>query len=519
MNGARARPKIGHWAKSVVTTILIGGGIALLSSARAFASSDGCYYNFATPPVWICGNSAIPVGDTQWSPSTTTTSSTTDTTSGSNSTSGAPSNNSTASTTGNSTYTWTPHSGDQDPLTQQISTTTSGFNADGSSGEAGGYTYNSCAGKTGGVAAYNPTTGVAYCTNAGQGCPSGEHQVNGDGVCQEGSGNYAQWTFSACVNGTQTEYSHNTQTGAVTSTSQISCVSGSSSPSQPSSGSGSTGGGYTGGGYVPPTHSYAPSCQSAPTSIHISSVSTNGTIVTVRGSGLPTLTGQAPVTYGDDYGNFLWSQSSSPMSTTGEAVGNAFPYSPDWGIHVLQSSSTELQFIPADNNGQAMNSPSGTWYLYLMPAGDDITGSQCAVWNGIPNTAPACPSGEHEATQTTYTTTACVPNVTVTTHDLTTTALAECMPDPLITTYNGQTIQPPTNDQWVTQGGAIPNTLLPGPGWGIQGTTTTQVTNTCQGSGSNQTCTTTTKVLHTTYQESYDPAQCPYPVVAVQTIQ
>lgn len=107
-----------------------------------------------------------------------------------------------------------------------------------------------------------------------------------------------------------------------------------------------------------------------------------------------------------------------------------------------------------------------------------------------------------ETTITTSTGNACVPPT-----------FEGCMPNPVETTYQGQTIEPPTNDQWVTQGGAQPDTLLPGPGWAIDGTPIEQTTTDCTGSGTSKTCTTSQQQVGTTYQEVYDPQQCPYPVV------
>ncbi len=88
-----------------------------------------------------------------------------------------------------------------------------------------------------------------------------------------------------------------------------------------------------------------------------------------------------------------------------------------------------------------------------------------------------------------------------------------CMPNPELTSINGQKINPPTNDQWVTQGGAPPNTLLPGPGWAIDSTGLQLVTTTCVGTGANQSCQEQTSPMGSGYQEVYDPNNCPYPVV------
>ncbi|PSR21502.1 MAG: hypothetical protein C7B43_21275, partial [Sulfobacillus benefaciens] len=383
--------------------------------------------------------------------STTGSSTTQSTGSSAASTSGTPTNNSNASAHQQG---WHPANGYQQDITHTISTTTQGFQSAGTSGQ---YTYNGCASQ-GAITAYNASTNTVYCDTSNT-CPAGEKQINNDGVCQgtgsDNAGTYAQWTFSACVNGTQTEYSHNVQTDAVTSTSQVNCVPGSqsntsssgdggntapsttststTSPSTTTSTSTSTGGSSGGGGYVPTTTGGSSggsgsACHTASTNIQVRHVYTNGTIVTVTGTNLPTLTGLSSTSYGSNYRNFLWSQSNLPSVVNGDAVGNTMPYDPDWGIAVLRSTSTELKFIPADNNGQSLNPPTGTWYLYLSPAGGNIGSSPCALWSGSPGAPPA---------------------VTVKTHTITNQVLSACMPNPVLTTYRGQTIQPPTNDNWV----------------------------------------------------------------------
>ncbi|PSR20514.1 MAG: hypothetical protein C7B47_17975, partial [Sulfobacillus thermosulfidooxidans] len=98
-------------------------------------------------------------------------------------------------------YSWTPASGPSDSLTQTIGTSTPGFQAIGN----GQYTYNGCAAQ-GGITAYNVATQKSYCQTGtwvnGQyvppQCPSGEAQIDGDGVCQgtgsDSPGIYPQWT-------------------------------------------------------------------------------------------------------------------------------------------------------------------------------------------------------------------------------------------------------------------------------------------------------------------------------------
>ena len=155
---------------------------------------------------------------------------------------------------------WTPASGYQQDLSTAIASNTSGFLSTGT----GQYTYNGCA-RQGEITAYDASAGQSYCTSGS--CPAGESQINGDGVCQgtgsNNPGTYAQWTFSACQNGTQTEYSHNPYTDAITSTSQISCASGSTGNSSPGDSTAT-------GSQTPPASSCTPS----------SSTSTGGTLWT-----------------------------------------------------------------------------------------------------------------------------------------------------------------------------------------------------------------------------------------------
>lgn len=117
-------------------------------------------------------------------------------------------------------------------FTNTIAQTTPGFSS--SSQKSGQYTYNSCA-ASGEVVAYlgNNTSGCV------QSCPAGEYQIGGDGVCQghpgctgtaaQCAGTHQQWTFSACQNGSQLEYTWNPTTGALLNTQTVSCVAPSSS--------------------------------------------------------------------------------------------------------------------------------------------------------------------------------------------------------------------------------------------------------------------------------------------------
>ncbi|MBX5468195.1 MAG: hypothetical protein K6U14_12000 [Firmicutes bacterium] len=81
---------------------------------------------------------------------------------------------------------------------------------------------------------------------------------------------------------------------------------------------------------------------------------------------------------------------------------------------------------------------------------------------------------------------------------------AACMPNPPLTRYDGQPIQPPQNDGWVVQGGAQPDTILPGPEWAIDRVVQT-----------TELPTTPPQVLsqRTVYQKAYDPTDCPYPLL------
>ncbi|NMP24493.1 hypothetical protein [Sulfobacillus harzensis] len=112
------------------------------------------------------------------------------------------------------------------------------------------------------------------------------------------------------------------------------------------------------------------------------------------------------------------------------------------------------------------------------------------------------------------TTDQCEPvTVTTTTQSAGPQIFDRCMPKPLLSTYHGQPVHPPTHDNWVTAGGAPPNTLLPGPGWAIDHTQLEKVITTCVGSGANQSCSQQVQPDGVGYQEVYDPNDCPYPVV------
>lgn len=115
--------------------------------------------------------------------------------------------------------------------------------------------------------------------------------------------------------------------------------------------------------------------------ITVSSVSFNGSTVTITGTNLPSLTGATSVPYGTDYQNFLFSVGSSPDAAAGDAVGNTLPYNPDWGITVDQDTSTTITFTPPSSNDPV---PGQTWYLYLLPAGQSITGTTAPIWSGMP---------------------------------------------------------------------------------------------------------------------------------------
>ncbi len=127
------------------------------------------------------------------------------------------------------------------------------------------------------------------------------------------------------------------------------------------------------------------------------------------------------------------------------------------------------------------------------------TGESCQKTVTVPTTTNQC-----EPVTVTTTTQAAGPKI-----------LNRCMPYPTLKTYHGQPILPPTHDNWVTAGGAKPNTLLPGPGWAIYHTPLQRVTTTCVGTGASQSCTQSTQPAGAGYQEFYDPNHCPYPVVQV----
>ncbi|SMC08174.1 hypothetical protein SAMN00768000_3713 [Sulfobacillus thermosulfidooxidans DSM 9293] len=98
----------------------------------------------------------------------------------------------------------------------------------------------------------------------------------------------------------------------------------------------------------------------------------NTNTVTVIGMHLPLLTNGTLAPYGVDYTNFLWADH-------GMADGNPnYPYSPDWGITVLSSTTNQLIFQPA--NGLT---PGETWMLYLLPNGEHITSSTTPVASAL----------------------------------------------------------------------------------------------------------------------------------------
>lgn len=119
----------------------------------------------------------------------------------------------------------------------------------------------------------------------------------------------------------------------------------------------------------------ATSGSSSSSAITVTHITASGSTVTVTGANLPVLSQASSAYGGENYGNFLWSQGSTP-TTQASADGNAtYPFHPDWGIKVLSSSSTELIFTPA-------NTPTGTWYLYLVARGHGINAQTVAVGHG-----------------------------------------------------------------------------------------------------------------------------------------
>lgn len=107
----------------------------------------------------------------------------------------------------------------------------------------------------------------------------------------------------------------------------------------------------------------------------VSSISTYTNVspwqVVVNGSNLPILSnaGGKAVSYGYDFNNFLFSQSSVAYNGANADGNPSIPYNPDWGINVLSSSSNQLIFTMPGNTG---DSYAGTWYLYLLPSGQSI---------------------------------------------------------------------------------------------------------------------------------------------------
>ncbi len=132
-------------------------------------------------------------------------------------------------------------------------------------------------------------------------------------------------------------------------------------------------------------------CSSNSGTIAVSSVSfsTGGdtlmssTTVTVNGSNLPVLAscdpGQQSVTDGTDFPNFFFTDAPPKVVQQGN-YNSAYsyfgstqmPYSGMWGVTVVKSTASQLQFtMPKAGSGNG--SLSGPWYFYMKPDGQTLS--------------------------------------------------------------------------------------------------------------------------------------------------
>ena len=132
-------------------------------------------------------------------------------------------------------------------------------------------------------------------------------------------------------------------------------------------------------------------CASNSGTIAVSSVSfstggdtlTSSTTVTVNGSNLPVLAscdpGQQSVTDGTDFPNFFFTDAPPKVVQQGN-YNSAYsyfgstqmPYSGMWGVTVLKSTASQLQFtMPKAGSGNG--SLSGPWYFYMKPDGQTLS--------------------------------------------------------------------------------------------------------------------------------------------------
>ena len=408
----------------------------------------------------------------------------------------------------NSTWRIYPN-GPLDPLTHAISTTSSGFQSTGT----GSYTYNACA-------AYGEVTtylggGVSGCRPA---CVAGEYQIGNDGVCQGTpgcggrpqwawsaatcAGTHPQWTFSACVNGVQTETAYNAWTGAVTGVSTVSCLNGAPGTTSPAP------------VYRPPAPIVLPppppACPAGEQLVTQTTYATQQRCVPTYSTVWQEQAVSVPVTQtvweavqvpytayrAVPETTYVWNPSATCWTNrywvgwgwaTGTSCVGAWVPQTTWVLQAYTAYRTVYQPVTTTvYQTQWVNRP-----VVVQ------TGQSCS-WQTVPQT-----------------TTSCQPTVTVTTQTQQTAVFSACMPNPVATRYAGQPIAPPTGDQWVAASGARPDTLVPGPGWAIKAVTTTAVTTRCQlvNSAGARSCSSSSSVIGTQYQEVYDPQDCPYPVV------
>lgn len=108
----------------------------------------------------------------------------------------------------------------------------------------------------------------------------------------------------------------------------------------------------------------------------------DGGIVTVEGNDLPIINNRTGVLPGRGpsgylFPNILW-KASPTVGTRTNADGNELPLHPDWGVTIIQSTPTELQFTPGD----AFTS-SPQWWLYLLPNRKSITDSTAPIYGPV----------------------------------------------------------------------------------------------------------------------------------------
>jgi plastocyanin len=204
-------------------------------------------------------------------------------------------------------------------------------------------------------------SGTITADGSGGASDSGKTVILSDGSKTLGSattnsaGDYTV-TFPAPASGT---YTYTAQGGETTATQSVTVVSGCPSTATSGAITVSSASFSTGGFTLQPS-----------------------TIVTVTGSNLPILASCDPGVQpggsdnGFDYPNFLLTSAPPSVVQAGGGNGSYFgstsmPYQGMWGVEVLHSSATKLQFTMP--YGSSNN--SGPWYFYFLPDGKTLTTS------------------------------------------------------------------------------------------------------------------------------------------------